>query len=75
MAMKRIILAALVGVLGACALTISSSETQISILHNVGQPGVDAAFEVAYKHCQQFGKVAVRSVSGALGNVSEFKCE
>ncbi len=66
---------ALVLALGACAATISSSETQISIMHSVGQPGVNAAFETAYKHCQQFEKVAVRSVSGALGNVSEIRCE
>ncbi len=66
---------ALVLALGACAQTISSSETHISILHSVRPVGVIAAFEMAEKHCQQFGKVAVRSVSGALGNASTFSCE
>ncbi len=74
--MKKLIGAAVLAVaLGACAVPISHSETQISILHNVGPAGLDAAWEVAYKHCQQFGKDVVRSVSGSLRNVSKFKCE
>ncbi len=46
-------------VLFACAETVSSSETYISISHGRGTESVKAAYEMADKHCRQFGKVAV----------------
>lgn len=73
--MTRFIIPAFVLALGACAVPISHSETQVSFLHNAGRLGFHAAFKAADKHCQQFGKDAVPSVSGSFRNVSEFKCE
>ena len=60
-------------VLFACAETVSSSEKHISISHGHGTEGVKAAYEMADKHCRQFGKVAVPSVSGR--RVTTFRCE
>ena len=58
-------------VLVACAETVSSSEKHISISH--GRGNVKAAYEMADKHCRQFDKVAVHSVSGR--RVTTFRCE
>jgi len=59
--------------LGACAETLSSSETHISIMHSRGTEIIKAAFEMANKHCQQFGKIAVHSVTGR--GFTTFNCE
>ena len=59
--------------LGACAETVSSSETHISIMHGRAPESIKAAFEMANKHCQQFGRIAVPSVTGR--GFTTFKCE
>ncbi len=74
--MKRLILAALVG-LGACTTpeVLTSSENHISIQHFRGTEELKSAFRMAEDHCQKYGKTAIHTVSGGRGRVSTFKCE
>ena len=63
----------LVLALSACgADIISSSEKHISIKALTGR-GANAAYEMAEKHCQKFGKVAVPSVVDH--DITTFRCE
>ena len=77
--MKRIILVTLVGgLLGACANAdvLTSSERHISLVHGSGKGSVTKAFQLADKHCRQYNKTAVQTVSGNSEgpSTSTFEC-
>lgn len=74
---KVIIVAALVGVLGACTTleVLTSSETHISNQHWRGRQNLKDTFTMAEDHCQKYGKIAIHTVSGGGGRISTFKCE